>query len=69
METRKRHRSSSHEANDRPVKAAKEKTTAAEPDTLATAQARIMELESQVKEYQDFLESIGLGRGNSSTSI
>jgi len=64
METRKRARSHSEEPNDRPAKAAKEEAIAAKPETLAAAQARIMELESQVKEHQDFRERIGLGRGS-----
>lgn len=67
MDSRKRSRSYSDEANDRPAKAAKaakEETIAAASDTLAAAQARIMDLENQVKEHQDFLEHIGLGRGN-----
>ncbi len=64
MDSRKGSRSYSDEANDWLAKAAKEETIAAASDTLAAAQARIMELENQVKEHQDFLERIGLGRGN-----
>jgi hypothetical protein len=64
MDSRKRSRSYSDEANDRPAKATKEETIAAASDTLAAAQARIMDLENQVKEHQGFLERIGLGRGN-----
>ena len=69
MDTRKRPRSYSEEANDRPAKTVKEEVIAAGPDGLAAAQARIIELENQMKGYQDFLECIRLGRGNSGTSI
>lgn len=69
MDTRKRSRSYSEEANDRPTKAIKEEIITAAPDALAAAQARIMELEAQVKEHQDFLERVGLGRGNPRTTI
>jgi len=50
------------EVHDRPSKVAKAERPILSIDDLSAARARIVDLENQVKELQDFIDSSGLAR-------